>query len=357
MRSVARIVAAALFSTFQHMILRFCRLFAFGLLLAGPFGARADEAGKEFKKEILLAWDSLRQKTNSVRMEWTHEYHSSKDRQPLRLTRKDVIRYVVNPNGGKYAVEEEKYDEKMTITERDAYLEMHNQQYAANLGRTKARDGWLLTELKQTPKDEAECQKFRFSSCHPWLTCGNVWLPEWLADGSFVITRTEQLKDRAATGLVRIHFVYDEARRQFSGVPIQVQSGHIDFDPTHSYRVMGYEYQVKSKVSEYVERGVCDYDVVDGIPVLKARTRECPEVRSKFGLLHGKDVETFQIQHNVDVPDDEVRLSFYGLPEPVGVTWKKPTPTYVWLLLAAGVCATLAFGFRYVARRVRAAKS
>jgi hypothetical protein len=49
--------------------------------------------------------------------------------------------------------------------------------------------------------------------------------------------------------------------------------------------------------------------------------------------------------------DEEFRLSAFGLPEPVGVVWDKPTPTYVWLLAAAGVVGALAFGFRYLARR------
>jgi hypothetical protein len=55
--------------------------------------------------------------------------------------------------------------------------------------------------------------------------------------------------------------------------------------------------------------------------------------------------------------DEEFRLSAFGIREPVGVVWEKPTPTYVWILVAAGVAAALAFGFRYLARRGRAAAS
>lgn len=52
------------------------------------------------------------------------------------------------------------------------------------------------------------------------------------------------------------------------------------------------------------------------------------------------------------LPDTrDFTLSAYGLPEPVGVTWARPTPRYVWFLLAAGGFVLLAVGFRYLARR------
>lgn len=49
--------------------------------------------------------------------------------------------------------------------------------------------------------------------------------------------------------------------------------------------------------------------------------------------------------------DTDFTLSAFDLPEPFGVVWKKQTPTYVWLLVAAGTCAVLAVGFRYLARK------
>ncbi|MFL5338621.1 MAG: hypothetical protein ACJ8F7_00505, partial [Gemmataceae bacterium] len=49
--------------------------------------------------------------------------------------------------------------------------------------------------------------------------------------------------------------------------------------------------------------------------------------------------------------DSDFTLAKYGLPEPVGATWKKPTPTYVWLLIGAGAFAALAFGLRWLGRR------
>jgi hypothetical protein len=59
------------------------------------------------------------------------------------------------------------------------------------------------------------------------------------------------------------------------------------------------------------------------------------------------------ILHRSDPPpaEKEFTLSAFGLPEPAGITWEKPTPRFVWVLLAAAICAVLAVAFRYLARR------
>ena len=65
----------------------------------------------------------------------------------------------------------------------------------------------------------------------------------------------------------------------------------------------------------------------------------------------------FDIDPTADLPESEFTLSAYGLPEPVGVEWKKPTPRYVWFLAAAGLFVALAVGFRMLARRRAATAS
>jgi hypothetical protein len=51
----------------------------------------------------------------------------------------------------------------------------------------------------------------------------------------------------------------------------------------------------------------------------------------------------------------EFRLSAFGLPEPLGVTWSKPTPWYLWLSLA-GVLCLMGGGVFYRLKRRAAAK-
>jgi hypothetical protein len=51
---------------------------------------------------------------------------------------------------------------------------------------------------------------------------------------------------------------------------------------------------------------------------------------------------------------ESFRLSEFGLPEPVEFPLsEKHIPIYVWFLAAAGGCAIVACGFRYLARRRR----
>lgn len=51
------------------------------------------------------------------------------------------------------------------------------------------------------------------------------------------------------------------------------------------------------------------------------------------------------------LPESEFTLSAFGLPEPVSVTWERPTPVWVWLLVAAGLTGGLGCLFGHFARR------
>jgi hypothetical protein len=64
------------------------------------------------------------------------------------------------------------------------------------------------------------------------------------------------------------------------------------------------------------------------------------------------EMKDLQIEYG-PVSEERFRLSYYGLPEPPGVTWEreKKTPVYVWLLVAAGVLGMLALLFRWLAHR------
>jgi len=57
-------------------------------------------------------------------------------------------------------------------------------------------------------------------------------------------------------------------------------------------------------------------------------------------------------RYNVTVRSDaEFRLSYYGLPEPEGISWDRPTPNYIWLLAGCGVFGLLAVLCSYLRRR------
>ena len=80
-------------------------------------------------------------------------------------------------------------------------------------------------------------------------------------------------------------------------------------------------------------------------------------------VFTGKDLKTSDIFHvattfshfksNPHHTEAEFTLSAFGFPEPVGVEWKKPTPRYVWFLVAAGAFAAIAVFFRWMTRHTR----
>jgi hypothetical protein len=137
-------------------------------------------------------------------------------------------------------------------------------------------------------------------------------------------------------------------------VPRNINSGQIDFDPAHSYCTVAYEYSTSEKLAKGTQRGTLKYDIVQGIPVLKsvADIRDMRHV--EWGLLHGEEKWTFEMEYGAAVPSQEFRLTHYCLPEPVGVTWPTRTRWYLWFIVAGA--AALAVG-AYFWRRVQCRKT
>ena len=54
--------------------------------------------------------------------------------------------------------------------------------------------------------------------------------------------------------------------------------------------------------------------------------------------------------------DEEFTLSAFGLPEPPGLEWKRPTPWYLWVGLAGIVCLVLGVGVRWLWQRAAASR-
>lgn len=68
------------------------------------------------------------------------------------------------------------------------------------------------------------------------------------------------------------------------------------------------------------------------------------------GLVIEKVID-YKYTYRVGLKNSDFRLSAYGLPEPEGVVWEKPTPTYIWFLLGAGAFGVFALLFGYLKRR------
>lgn len=72
---------------------------------------------------------------------------------------------------------------------------------------------------------------------------------------------------------------------------------------------------------------------------------------AKTGVIDASTTLDFSDYSDAPIPDEEFRLSHYGLPEPHGMQVKKSIPFYVWLLLGAAVFFVLAIVLRRRANR------
>src|SRR5262245_35175866 len=179
-------------------------LLAAALLNLQGLGADPGENTQEFdKNKVLQEWHSLADRIMPVRSERAADSYRAREGKPFQHYRKEVHRYACTSNGHMFSLDIEWHQEKRT--EEHHSLQIGNRQYKAELKKTKTKGGWLLTDLKLKVEDEKD-RRFRHQIACPWLLCDAVWLPEWIADASFVIKRIEPLGPGPGPALLRIHF-------------------------------------------------------------------------------------------------------------------------------------------------------
>ncbi len=320
--------------------------------LASPVGTLYGqvERGKEFKTKVLGEWKSLLEKIGTAQWERRVEYHSPHsphDPKHFRLDRLDVGRFAFDRNVGALALSQvDRLYQKKKVNVRRDQLQIINRQYTAELSKKKA-GGWMLSQFKQDSKGAAK--RLGEEVRCPWMVVGNMELHRWLPEPGFVFTRIEKLPEGSATAFFRTSFAYNGSRGEASDA---IKSGSIDFDPAHSYRPMRFQFNLKTEDFNGIIHGVLEYETVEGIPVLKASTVEEEHRSKRKGLIFGKEITTFSnVNYNKDIPDEEFRLSFYGLPEPQGVIWVSNSRWYLWFIAAGGVSLMIGAYFRHRVQR------
>jgi len=319
-------------------------LYVVMMLLWVAQSAQAQIASQEaIKTTILSAWDDLFDKIVTVHSSHKREYSRSKDGAPFQVQRHEVAKYAYNQRGYSFFVD-------IQAGRNYNKLQLINEKYTAELKKSEGKDHWLLTEIKLGKKEYEERKKM---AAFPWLMflSGSVFLPDWIREDGFTITKDEWLQDDYRK-VRRLYFGYRFPDKKPPNVLVSVKSGFIDFDPNHYYRVEGYEVNSNSLEVAFVERVNMKYAAIEDLPVLTETRSEVTEAKSgKTRVPSSRAQSVFDIKYNVDLADEEFTLSHYGLPEPRGVTWRKPTPIYIWFLLAGVVCVVLASLVRYKIRR------
>jgi hypothetical protein len=326
-------------------------------VLANSGNAQQDRAVFD-NAAVVAEWAFLAAKITSLRYEERTEFYTSENAGEFRLTRKDVAKYVCSQAGRRFEYEVTELDPSGIAKRRRESAQISNLRYKASLSRPGKGGGWLLSKLDLTKTAVGEvdfCSKLAV----PWDICGPARLSGWMLDPSFVVTSASVVG--AGPGrVIRVHFVYEHAKRNKNTVPGDrdvpdvIRSGHIDFDAEHSYCILAHEFQIQSGAIEYIERGQMSYRFGDLVPVLRERTLESsPVTRPQGGSLSQREVSTYAMEYNVSVADDELRLSYFDLPEPMGVTWPSPIRWYLWFIGAGVACLA---GGVYLWRRVESRK-
>lgn len=187
----------------------------------------------------------------------------------------------------------------------------------------------------------------------PHFSYWRTRLSDLVSNPSFQIKKTTT-ESRDGQEFARIDYscVFDEPQQRIR------RQGSIYFDPSRCWCIR----QVKEAeviFHDGVLHRTMDWDIqyktIDhqfGFPLIQSLSMKWDgtyekDKRKSAGTLTAE----CEWQVNDRLPDSEFTLSAFGLPEPVGVSWKKPIPTYVWILGAAAACGALAVLFRYLARR------
>lgn len=226
-----------------------------------------------------------------------------------------------------------------------------NTRYAFELRRSPGK-GWTVVsfhDLASGPPPDL----FRHGGANdpvarmvsPYWLEGRTWLPDVLARPGLKLRQVERT---AAGGEPRVvvRYEYDDPDR-----PGLAHAGTVTLDPERYWVVASYDHS--GTINGVTKRTVRtnQFDVrPDGLPLLREARGV---VTSTLPAAAGKgreDTLTFSLTREVADPM-EFTLTAFGLPEPPGVKWERPTPRWVWAVAAAGGFGLLAALFRRLARR------
>lgn len=322
------------------------------LVLNQPNPPSASDSPEGFKLAAVGRWNELATQFSTGRLLIEREFLKSLGGERFQRTRTDKIEQSFSPAGYAFAAEIKEYGTDDAIAEYYCDREIQNTKYKAKLRKLRDKDSWLLSGHEASGYSPGAMDMA--STICPWLICGNVALHKWIPEASFIITRIEPGPTNRSD-IISVTFVHDRTKKgTYTEQVAGILSGVIVFDRAHDYRVLSYQYSrefsISSSFGEIVERGEFEYETKgDSIP--KRLTIERPMVGSKTKKGIAREVSVYHLQRGVRISDDEYRLSHYGLPEPIGVEWKRSTPVYVWLLAGAAGLFAIAVAFRLAVRR------
>lgn len=235
-----------------------------------------------------------------------------------------------------------------------------NARYAFQADRRTRESEWLLksyvlgsTDGSDVTQDNKPLRDLIFESVGPQFMVMNISLPSLIQDAKFSIAAMTD-ESRNGTPFVRLEFDFDNPidAKSFA---TPLQGGSLLLDPRNDWHIHEADLRLKGSNGESAMLH-CQFSfkAVSGPHLLPTHSTRSRKVSGK---------ETFELsveydlrETNDSIQDSEFTLSAYGLPEPVGVTWAKPTPRFIWFLIAGGASAIIALAFFYSKNRLARVK-
>lgn len=244
------------------------------------------------------------------------------------------------------------------LTTGDAELLCQNPKYWFRLKRTAGRD-WVLAELHSLggPTNARAQELDKRITAYTYLMADPV--VRLSADGQALAEtirsprttlRSVAPKDIGGVKVLEVQFDTSPDPKEER----QLVGGVLLLDPNRDWLPISHTAKVRNKVGT----GTHTFELTYGPGRFPPPARVQHQVeyvleKQQEPWRHAGGSEyAFQVPARLPATA-EFTLSAFGLPEPVGVTWPRPTPRYVWFLVAAGAFALLAVGLRAVARRKR----
>jgi hypothetical protein len=330
------------------------------LLLAGTVDGLSAHAQDEAKllESIRENWKSLQQPTVSASYRLVSRMSISKPGTDLLPVNEREIIYHDSPEGLVFDNRTTEYEDGGKRSERELLLV--NKSYATQLREQEKEGQWIVVDRPKMYPDDvgrgriAESQPFHRMI---WFAPARTYRLSALIDPSLTqVTKVESIGD----DLVRINFrakpnLSVNERDQLGGVT----SGWLLLNKRWHYRMEEAEINY-SPETQHRSIFKCHFlDTPGQEHLIRTMTTDTKfRANNESSLRVAKTVREFE---NLPPTDDSriFYMSYYGLPEPEGVTAPSgPLPLWVWLLIASAVFALTAFTlFVILGRRSRRAAS
>ncbi len=244
-----------------------------------------------------------------------------------------------------------------------AEVKVVNSRYAFVLRKKTPSSDWVLVTLDSDLRDDRPINPREQEKLVLDGSCANFGIRgrqfSEIAQESGFVLKTATGVPRDGRELVRIDFTHrhtpqtDNRRSHINRqMWLSIEEGWVLLDPEASWAIS--ECQVKTSHLGGAQGTISftnEYRRAEsGFPVLTRRVQKA-RYADPTAAREETTVSTFDWYVDDTVAESEFTLTAFGLPEPLGVTWSKPTPWYLWLGLAGGLCLVGGVTFRWLKKR------